>query len=154
MKEASIDAAAKGACLRLSVSTGSPPQDNKEHHMTTLRKFCAPVVGAACGWLMALSSALVVAGPPAASAPQGRFTEVNGVRLHYRIAGQGNPVVLLHGYTQTSHMWKPIMGQLAKTHTVIVPDMRGVGGSEKAAGGYLKTNMAKDIHEMVGTISK
>jgi pimeloyl-ACP methyl ester carboxylesterase len=44
-----------------------------------------------------------------------RFAEINGVRLHYRISGEGTPVVLLHGYTQTGYMWHPIVpGSLKK----------------------------------------
>ena len=45
-------------------------------------------------------------------------------------------MVLLHGYTETSHMWLPIMPLLAKRHTVIVPDLRGAGGSAKPESGY------------------
>ena len=45
-----------------------------------------------------------------------RDAEVNGVRIHYSIDGKGSPVVLLHGYAQTSHMWSPIMPLLAKSH--------------------------------------
>jgi pimeloyl-ACP methyl ester carboxylesterase len=45
--------------------------------------------------------------------------------------GEGTPVVLLHGYAETSHMWNPVMPLLAKRHTVIVPDLRGAGGSAK-----------------------
>src|ERR1700674_3979269 len=60
-----------------------------------------------------------------------RYAEVNGVRLHYLIGGKGSPVVLLHGYTQTGHMWRPLMPQLARHHTVIVPDLRGAGGSSR-----------------------
>jgi pimeloyl-ACP methyl ester carboxylesterase len=81
------------------------------------------------------------------------FTEksatVNGVRINYKIGGQGPAVVLLHGYTQTSHMWLPLMPQLATSHTVIAPDLRGAGNSERPQGGYDKKNMAKDIHELV-----
>ena len=59
------------------------------------------------------------------------FTEksvmVNGVRINYKIGGQGPAVVLLHGYAETSHMWLPLMPQLAASHTVIVPDLRGPG---------------------------
>ena len=54
-----------------------------------------------------------------------RFADVNGVRLHYRIGGNGSPVVLLHGYTQTSHMWHPIEPVLAQRHTVIAPATPG-----------------------------
>jgi len=81
-----------------------------------------------------------------------RYAEVNGVRLHYFIGGQGNPVVLLHGYAQTSHMWLPVMPLLAKSHTVIVPDLRGAGGSSKPESGYGKKNMAVDIHELITSL--
>ena len=81
------------------------------------------------------------------------FTEksamVNGVRINYKIGGQGPAVVLLHGYAETSHMWLPLMPQLAANHTVIVPDLRGAGNSERPQGGYDKKTMAKDIHELV-----
>jgi pimeloyl-ACP methyl ester carboxylesterase len=81
-----------------------------------------------------------------------RFAEVNGVRLHYMIGGKGSPVVLLHGYAETSHMWLPIMPLLAKRHTVIVPDLRGAGGSGKPESGYDKENMAVDIHELLTSL--
>lgn len=58
--------------------------------------------------------------------------QVNGVRLHYRIAGTGSAIVLIHGYAQTSYMWNPVIADLARGHTVIVPDLRGAGASEKA----------------------
>ncbi len=74
---------------------------------------------------------------------------VNGVKINYKIGGKGPVVILLHGFTQTSHMWNPLLPQLASTHTVIAPDLRGAGESERTAGGYDKKNMAKDIHELV-----
>ena len=77
-----------------------------------------------------------------------RFATVNGVRLRYLIGGQGRPVVLLHGYAETSHMWQPIVGRLAQEHTVVVPDLRGAGGSAKPATGYDKKTMAADIHAL------
>jgi len=82
-----------------------------------------------------------------------KYAQVNGVKLHYKVGGKGSPVVLLHGYGQTGHMWIPAMRELVKNHTVIVPDLRGAGGSEKAASGYDKKTMAVDIHELVKTIS-
>ena len=88
----------------------------------------------------------------AARLPKG-FTEksanVDGVRINYKIGGQGPAVVLLHGYTQTSHMWMPLMPLLATAHTVIAPDLRGAGGSERTPGGYDKKTMAKDIRGLV-----
>lgn len=77
---------------------------------------------------------------------------VNGIKLFYKMAGTGSPVVLLHGYTQTSHMWNPIIEKLAKNHTVIVPDLRGAGNSEKPKTGYDKKTMAQDIHELVRSL--
>jgi pimeloyl-ACP methyl ester carboxylesterase len=77
-----------------------------------------------------------------------RFAKVNGIRLRYLIGGQGSAVVLLHGYAETGHMWRPIMPLLAKRHTVVVPDLRGAGASAKPLVGYDKKNMAVDIHEL------
>jgi pimeloyl-ACP methyl ester carboxylesterase len=82
-------------------------------------------------------------------ATQSRFANVNGVRLHYLIVGAGDPVVLLHGYAETSHMWRPLMAELANTHTVIAPDLRGAGQSSTPAVGYTKAEMAQDIHALV-----
>src|SRR5258708_34918104 len=81
-----------------------------------------------------------------------RFARVNGVRLHYLIGGKGSPVVLLHGYRETGPMWRPIMPLLAQRHTVIVPDLRGAGGSAKPPSGYDKKNMAVDIHELTASL--
>jgi len=82
----------------------------------------------------------------------GKSVEVNGTRIHYLIGGKGSPVVLLHGYAETSHMWIPILPLLAKNHTVIVPDLRGAGESATPDGGYDKKNMAVDIHELVKSL--
>jgi pimeloyl-ACP methyl ester carboxylesterase len=81
-----------------------------------------------------------------------RFAEVNGTRLHYLVAGQGGPVLLLHGYAQTSHMWRPLIAELAKTHTVIAPDLRGFGQSAKPDGGYDKKSLARDVHALMGSL--
>jgi pimeloyl-ACP methyl ester carboxylesterase len=81
-----------------------------------------------------------------------RFAVVNGVRLHYVIAGRGEPVILLHGYAQNSHMWRPLIPELAKTHTVIGPDLRGFGRSSKPVGGYDKKTMAQDVHALVTSL--
>jgi pimeloyl-ACP methyl ester carboxylesterase len=91
----------------------------------------------------------------AAAQPAGfteRFAKVNGVRLRYLVGGQGSAVVLLHGYAQTGHMWRPVMPLLAKRHTVVVPDLRGAGGSAKPPSGYDKKSMAVDIHELTASL--
>ena len=81
-----------------------------------------------------------------------RFAEVNGTRLHYLSAGQGDPVLFLHGFAQTSHMWRPLIPELAKTHTVIAPDLRGFGASAKPASGYDKKSMAQDVHALAASL--
>jgi pimeloyl-ACP methyl ester carboxylesterase len=86
------------------------------------------------------------------AAIKSRFAKVNGVRLHYLIAGQGEPVFLLHGYAQNSHMWRPLIGKLAETRTVIAPDLRGFGQSAKPPGGYDKQAMAQDIHALAASL--
>jgi pimeloyl-ACP methyl ester carboxylesterase len=115
------------------------------------RNFLVGAAGLFAVLLLASSSLLAAARKIPAGFAE-RFAEVNGVRLHYFIGGKGSPVVLLHGYTQTSHMWLPIMPLLAKRHTVIVPDLRGAGGSGKPASGYDKKNMAVDIHELTSSL--
>src|SRR6266699_6992732 len=67
-----------------------------------------------------------------------RFANINGVRLHYLIAGKGDPVILLHGYAETSRMWRPLIVELAKSRTAIAPDLRGFGQSSKPTSGYDK----------------
>ena len=69
----------------------------------------------------------------------------NGARLHVRVGGQGPAVVMLHGYGETGDMWAPLAARLAATHTVIVPDLRGMGLSDHPATGYDKKNEARDI---------
>ncbi|KXU86634.1 alpha/beta hydrolase [Paraburkholderia monticola] len=79
---------------------------------------------------------------------------VNGLKLHYLQAGHGDgmPVILLHGYTETSHMWVPLMEQLADRRVVIAPDLPGAGTSAIPPSGYEKKVMAQDIHAMVQQI--
>ena len=81
-----------------------------------------------------------------------RFTNVNGVKLHYLVAGNGDPVILLHGYAQNSHMWRPLMVALAKTHTIIAPDLRGFGQSSKPMTGFDKKTMAQDVHALATSL--
>ena len=81
-----------------------------------------------------------------------RFGEVNGVKIHYLRSGKGEPIILLHGYAQTSHMWRPLIPELAKTHTIIAPDLRGFGHSSKPEGGYDKKTMAQDIHALAASL--
>jgi len=83
---------------------------------------------------------------------ESKIADVNGVRLHYLIAGKGDPVVLLHGFAETSHMWLPLIAKLSDKHTVIAPDLRGFGQSSAPSDGYTKTAMAQDIHALVRSL--
>jgi pimeloyl-ACP methyl ester carboxylesterase len=69
----------------------------------------------------------------------------NGVTIHVRTGGAGPAVVLLHGYGETGDMWAPLAAELAADHTVIVPDLRGLGLSSKPAGGFDKKTQAGDV---------
>lgn len=106
-------------------------------------------------WLAAIALALsgaVSAALPRQTAPVGiaeKTAVVDGVTIAYKVAGSGPVVVLLHGYAQTSHMWLPLMPKLAATHTVIAPDLRGAGGSQRTAAGYDKKTMATEIRGLV-----
>jgi pimeloyl-ACP methyl ester carboxylesterase len=77
------------------------------------------------------------------------MASVNGIQLHYVIGGQGDAVVLLHGWPQTWYEWRHIMPALAKNYTVIVPDLRGLGDSSKPLTGYDGKTLAEDIHQLV-----
>jgi pimeloyl-ACP methyl ester carboxylesterase len=99
--------------------------------------------------LMVLSIILICPNQVFAQAPQSKFAEVNGVKLHYLIAGKGDPILLLHGYAETSHMWLPLIAKLAVNHTVIAPDLRGFGQSAAPPDGYTKKEMAQDIHALM-----
>lgn len=74
---------------------------------------------------------------------------VNGLNIHYLRAGQGDPLVLLHGWPQHSLMWRKIMPALAEHYTVIAPDLRGSGGSSIPVAGYDKRTMAQDVYGLV-----
>jgi pimeloyl-ACP methyl ester carboxylesterase len=69
----------------------------------------------------------------------------NGTTIHVRVGGQGPAVVLLHGYGETGDMWAPLAADLARDHTVVVPDLRGMGLSSKPAGGFDKKTQGRDV---------
>lgn len=96
--------------------------------------------------------AMTLPGAAHAQAVQSKFAEVNGFRMHYLVAGKGDPVVLLHGFAESSHMWQPLIAELAKTNTVIAPDLRGFGQSATPETGYTKKEMAQDIHALVKSL--
>ena len=81
-----------------------------------------------------------------------RTAEINGVKLHYMTAGHGTPLILLHGYAETSLMWKPIIPVLAERFAVIAPDLPGIGDSDIPADGLDMKGAAIRIHDLVRSL--
>lgn len=108
------------------------------------RVIAAMVVGA-------LAASMTAAAEP--SLPAGFATRTivtpDGANIFVRYGGAGPAVVLLHGFGDTGDMWGPLATQLAKTRTVIVPDLRGMGRSSKPAAGYDKKSQAADVRTVV-----
>ena len=77
------------------------------------------------------------------------YADLGDVMLHYVVAGEGPPVVLLHGWPQTWWEWRHIIPILAKNYTVIAPDLRGLGDSSRPIDGYDKMTVANDIWKLV-----
>ena len=103
--------------------------------------------------LTAVLASLVWLALPAPSSAQSfdfpgftvRDVAVNGVTIHVRSGGSGPAAVLLHGYGETGDMWSPLAAELARSRTVIVPDLRGLGLSSKPATGFDKKTQADDV---------
>jgi pimeloyl-ACP methyl ester carboxylesterase len=81
-----------------------------------------------------------------------RKAAVDGVELHYLAAGHGPTVILLHGYTQTSRMWRPIIPQLAEKFSVIAPDLPGIGDSAIPKDGLDMKTAAIRIHDLAKSL--
>jgi pimeloyl-ACP methyl ester carboxylesterase len=84
---------------------------------------------------------------------EARMAVVDGLRMNYLVAGSGPVVVLLHGWPQTSHCWRKVIGPLAEDHTVIAPDLRGYGRTDKPRSGYDKRTMAGDVRRLIHSIT-
>ena len=91
-------------------------------------------------------------GEAADTAIASRTVEINGVKLHYLTAGHGTPLILLHGYAETSRMWKPIIPQLADRFMVIAPDLPGIGDSDIPADGLDMKSAAVRIHDLAKSL--
>ncbi|HEV7259630.1 MAG TPA: alpha/beta hydrolase [Bosea sp. (in: a-proteobacteria)] len=99
----------------------------------------------------AMLGALAFAAPATAQVPdfpssfKAQEIATNGATMHVRVGGQGPAVVLLHGYGETGDMWAPMAADLARTYTVVVPDLRGLGLSSKPQSGFDKKTQAGDV---------
>jgi len=81
-----------------------------------------------------------------------RDADVGGIKLHYMVAGKGTPLILLHGYAETSLMWKPIIPKLAERFMVIAPDLPGIGDSSIPAQGLDMKTSAMRIHDLARSL--
>jgi pimeloyl-ACP methyl ester carboxylesterase len=78
--------------------------------------------------------------------------ETDGATIHVRVGGQGRAVVMLHGFADTGDMWAPLAAALAPQHTVVVPDLRGMGLSSHPEGGYDKKTQGRDVARVLDTL--
>src|SRR6202000_3199574 len=78
--------------------------------------------------------------------------KTNGTTIHARIGGHGPAVVMLHGFGDSGDMWAPVAKELAKNHTVVVPDLRGMGLSAHPDTGYTKKNEAVDVAGVIDAL--
>jgi pimeloyl-ACP methyl ester carboxylesterase len=108
------------------------------------------ILGALAALALALPAAAAVEPFPAEFKTE--TIAVNGARIYVRVGGHGPAVVLLHGYGESGDMWEPLAAKLVKTHTVIVPDLRGMGLSNHPAGGYDKKTQGEDVAGVLDTL--
>jgi pimeloyl-ACP methyl ester carboxylesterase len=118
------------------------------HSCKALKLFAASAVLSFFFFCAALAAQ---AGAPS-DAIVSRTAEAGGVRIHYLTAGHGPAVILIHGYTQTSRMWRPIIPLLAEKFTVIAPDLPGIGDSEIPADGLDMKTAAIRIHALAKSL--
>ena len=97
---------------------------------------------------LALSAAAQVTPFPGNFRTQ-EITTDDGATIYVRAGGQGPAVVLLHGFGDTGDMWAPLAAALARDHTVVVPDLRGMGLSSHPAAGYDKRTQAADVRAVL-----
>ena len=77
-----------------------------------------------------------------------RYTTIHGHRVAYRLAGDGPPIILIHGITASSQVWEPVAERLAANHTVLAPDLLGHGQSAKPRGDYSMGAFASGIRDL------
>src|ERR1700729_1893101 len=97
---------------------------------------------------LAILSPLFLAPPAFGQTIASRTAVIDGAKLHYLAAGHGPNLILLHGFAETSQMWKPIIPVLAQRFTVIAPDLPGIGDSDAPTNGSDMKKAAIRIHDL------
>src|SRR5205085_1451648 len=110
-----------------------------------------PVFLSACACVFLLGGSFPSAAKKAAApdAIVSRTATPGGVKMHYLVAGTGPTVILLHGYAETSRMWRPLIPRLASKFTIIAPDLPGIGDSDVPPSGLDMKSAAMRIHRLV-----
>src|SRR5258708_572233 len=107
---------------------------------------------ASCALLISIPLSSAVHAHAAGETITSHTDEIDGVKLHYMSAGHGPALVLLHGYAETSLMWKPVIPIFAERFTVIAPDLPGIGDSGIPAKGLDMKSAAMRIHDLVKSL--
>jgi len=115
------------------------------------RFFTVALASMAAAWLV-LSAPAKAQEAPFPAAFHAEEIKVRDVTLHVRIGGSGPAVVLIHGFGESGDMWSPLAARLVRDHTVIVPDLRGMGRSSKPEGGFSKFSQADDIAVLMDSL--
>src|SRR5437660_7275379 len=137
---------AKGSAS-LVVTRSLRPERRQEMRMRSLR----PV--SSCLFALFLCSSVGKAQPaPTTNSIDSRTAVADGVKLHYLVSGRGPSVILLHGYAETSRMWRPLIPRLAEKFTVIAPDLPGIGDSDIPRDGSDMKTAAVRIHALVKSL--
>ena len=104
--------------------------------------------------LSLILSAIVLCGSSIQGAESitARDAKVDNVQLHYLTAGEGPAVLLLHGYAETSRMWRPLIPKLAEKFTVIAPDLPGIGDSSIPSDKIDMISSAERIHSLMRSL--
>lgn len=110
------------------------------------------MVGALFAFVFAALFPAVAAEEAGAEVIASRTAEVEGIKFHYLSAGHGLVVILLHGYAQTSRMWRPLIPQLAPKFTVIAPDLPGIGDSDIPKDGLDMKTAAIRVHALAKSL--
>ena len=112
------------------------------------RRFRRIVVGLAASLALGAPSVHAALKPFPADFHRSQVANADAT-INVRVGGHGPAVVLIHGFGETGDMWSPLAAELEKDHTVIVPDLRGMGLSSHPAGGYDKWTQAGDIRAVL-----
>lgn len=107
---------------------------------------------AACGVFLSALTQGTLCAQQAGNGIASRMAEIDGLRIHYLIAGHGPAVMLFHGYAETSLMWRPLMPLLANNFTVIAPDLPGIGDSGIPSDGLDMKTAAVRMHALATSL--